>query len=319
MKMHQMYSSFLVFLLGCNIRFTEATFSLVATDSKTRQVGGVGASCVLGADLYEALYISAPNRSVLHTQGLYLPRDPESPIITLAREYMNSGNYTVQEILASMKSVDNETETLGDDGMVFDFVEARQYIIANFESATAYTGAEMGFLYKEFGFPDSEIDTEGMAYDDRYIAISGGNLVSDGTVAAMQDGFANAAESQFAGEIDDLAGRLMSALHEVIAQGLGDVRCKEGFNTTATGAYLHIDNPDGSTHLHINIVDTMAPVVNVGDAFLEWRDSGATSGWVFEIFPPSFPSLFSASHTAGGSFFLSLVLAGLVAVAATIS
>ena len=158
-----------------------------------------------------------------------------------------------------------------------------------------------------------------MAYDDRYIVISGGNFVSNGSVAAMQDGFANAAESKFAGETDDLAGRLMSALHEVIAQGLGDVRCKEYYNTTATGAYLHIDNPDGSTHLHINIVDSGAPVVDVGNAFLEWRDSGVTSGWVFvPSYANPLDSLFSASNRAGGSIFLPLLQAGLVAIAATI-
>ena len=83
----KLYLQFLV-VIFYHIEFAKATYSLVATDAKTRQVGGIGATCLPGWDVYESLYISAPNQSVLHTQGWLLSRDPEHPIVTLAKEKM---------------------------------------------------------------------------------------------------------------------------------------------------------------------------------------------------------------------------------------
>ena len=59
-----------------------ATYLIVATDATTRKVGGAGATCLETRDVFEALYLSSPNHTVLHTQGILIDRD--DPIITTA-------------------------------------------------------------------------------------------------------------------------------------------------------------------------------------------------------------------------------------------
>ena len=48
-----------------------------------------------------------------------------------------------------------------------------------------------------------------------------------------------------------MAGKLMAALESVFSKGLGDVRCldddESGYSTT--GAYLHVDNADGTERI----------------------------------------------------------------------
>ena len=46
-------------------------FNCVATDATKRKFGGAGATCLETHDVYEALYLSSPNHTVLHTQGLW--------------------------------------------------------------------------------------------------------------------------------------------------------------------------------------------------------------------------------------------------------
>ena len=69
----------------------------------TRQVGGAGASCVPSADIFDVLYLSAPNRSVLHTQGWKLERN--STIVKTAVDMMDT-NQPIEDILGEMKELD---------------------------------------------------------------------------------------------------------------------------------------------------------------------------------------------------------------------
>jgi hypothetical protein len=81
----------------------EATYSIVATDLVTRQVGGSGATCLPERSVFDALYVSEPNRSVLHTQGLLIPHD--SPIVLNARELIKNET-PPDEILDAMLEQD---------------------------------------------------------------------------------------------------------------------------------------------------------------------------------------------------------------------
>lgn len=289
---------FLLVLLGFTIPFATATFSLVATDSETRQVGGVGATCLPGWDVFELFYVSAPNRSVLHSQGGLLGHYPDHPIIKLAKEKMMNGTFTPEEVFATMNLFDTDQDYV--DGFVFDEVDVRQYIMADFETSAAYTGDDLVEYWEEQGWFGYEIRDIAMTHgeNDRYHAHSAGNIVNNGTVAALQVGFGDV-DDRFAGGTDDLAGRLMSALSKIVIKesfergrwvdngSLGDAYCIERYGTSASGAYLHIDNPDGTTLLHINIVDSGNPIGALTDAFLEWRASNISSGaeWTFEKFP----------------------------------
>ena len=99
-----------------------ATFSIVATDKQTRQVGGAGASCNPSGDIFSGLYISSPNHSVLHTQALLLERN--NPIVRVARDMMRRDE-SIDEILSKMEDMDKGTQTLSVGS--FPSAELRQY------------------------------------------------------------------------------------------------------------------------------------------------------------------------------------------------
>ena len=87
------------------------------------------------------------------------------------------------------------------------------------------------------------------------------NVVAEGTVTSLYDGFLGGG-----GEDNhhcDMAGRLISAINSVVEGGLGDMRCiNDHDRISATGAFLHIDNADGTELIHINIIGngTLEPV-----------------------------------------------------------
>ena len=90
-----------------------------------------------------------------------------------------------------------------------------------------------------------------------------------------------------------MAGKLMTAMYRVADGDFGDVRCLNKDGTTATGAYLHVDNPDGTEFIHINIIDSYPnePVEELKFQFANWRKknpcdtSGATSVAAKRILP----------------------------------
>ena len=106
-----------------------ATYSIVATDATTRQVGGAGATCLESRDVYETLYLSSPNRIVLHTQGLLI--DHDDPIITTALDMMQIGT-SVDAMLEEMQRLDNNNFTIKNGELELEFreVEVRQYGIS---------------------------------------------------------------------------------------------------------------------------------------------------------------------------------------------
>jgi hypothetical protein len=259
-----------IFYVLASFAKVHATYSIVATDAATRQIGGAGASCLSGRDIFEALYVSVPNHAVMHTQGLLLPRD--SPIITTARDMMKiPESASLDDILNNMQTMD--TLPFGEDEE-FPEVDLRQYGIANFNTTRGYTGKELVELYKKmFSFPTENYDVGGsvnMTTADgqsmEYHALA--NVVSEGTVNLLEQGFKES-------DSDDLAVRLMAAMTSVVGGGAGDGRCINGFNTSASGAFLHVDNPDGSVYLHLNIVGSgiTEPIVELQRQFNEWKAS----------------------------------------------
>ena len=113
----------LLFIVSPQVVVVRATFSIVATDKRTRQVGGAGASCNPSGDVFSGLYVSAPNRSVMHTQALLLGRS--DPIVFKAREMMKRGDASVDDVLGTMEDMDGENYTLSVGS--FPSVELRQY------------------------------------------------------------------------------------------------------------------------------------------------------------------------------------------------
>ncbi|KAL7545109.1 hypothetical protein ACHAWF_008473 [Thalassiosira exigua] len=254
----------------------DATFSIVATDGQTRSVGGAGASCVPNGDVFAALYHSAPNRSVLHTQGLVM----DDADIIAAVEGMMADDASIDEVLAKMKELD--------DGALIGLpmVELRQYGMTNFkaESHGGYTGKSLQKLYDEvLEIPDTVQVDLGVGRGDpnadatvsgRYSHHAQGNVVANGTVEALSDGFVAGGGDD--DPCDDLPARLMAALTRAVEGGLGDARCIADFEgLSASGAFLHVDHPDGAEYVHLNVVGdgTFEPVEALRKEYLIWRES----------------------------------------------
>lgn len=249
---------------------TQATFSIVATDGQSRQIGGAGASCNPSGDIFSGLYLSAPNRSVLHTQALLLERS--DPIVRTVREMMER-NESIEDILRKMKKMDSSNFTLSVGS--FPSAELRQYGMADFVTNGGYTGKSIGAAYVLAHMADGveQVDLgPNELVDHRYSYHAMGNEVIEGTVKALQTGFL--AEIN----IDNrcaLARRFMSAMASVLKDRFGDMRCiSDHDGISATGAYLHIDNPDGKVLLHINKAGdgSYEPIEELKREFLQWQE-----------------------------------------------
>lgn len=254
----------------------DATYSIVSTDASTRQVGGAGASCVPSDDVFEALYLSVPNRSVLHTQGIVVDNEI---VVSTAREMMEGGE-SIDDILTKIREVD--TADFGG----FPIVELRQYGMADFNTNShgGYTGGSLQTVYDyilevkntvqvDMGFDRNDEDA-GSMIRGRYSFHAGGNVVAEGTVPSLSDGFLGGEDEDT--QHCDMAARLMAAMDSVVQDGLGDMRCiNDHGGVSASSAFIHIDDADGTELIHINIVGdgSFEPVEKVRQEFLAWRAS----------------------------------------------
>ncbi len=272
----------------------KATYSIVATDNTTKKVGGAGATCLPGRDIYEALYRSEPGKAVLHTQGLLLAGD--DPIVVKAYELMKNGVLSSEDVLGAMVDMDDST-FYDRSGGSYATADLRQYGIADFASTAAYSGTRLGDMWSYYGQEDSEIadlggnvqtldgGNETMATQYLYHAM--GNVVKVGTVTALETGFRSMDDTYNFG-LCDIAGRLMTAMYQVANEGLGDERCLDDFGTSSSGAYIHIDNEDGTDFIHINEVGdgTVEAVEVLKDSFDEWRRKNPCSSCTVMKIPP---------------------------------
>ncbi|MFK8001609.1 MAG: DUF1028 domain-containing protein [Polyangiales bacterium] len=214
----------------------EATFSVVASDSERREVGGAGASCVGDSVSVYRIYGSVPGRGAIHVQAL---------LGTESR---------MAEALRRLAIEDEPTGILGAlTDLSFDPLQARrQYGIADLMQRSAgFTGEENG------GFAGHQA-----GIISPYAYSVQGNLL---TGAEVVDAMSGAFET----ESCDLPDRLMAALEAGAAQG-GDERCAlDG----ADGSFIQVDRegePAGS-YLSIRVDNTEAPVEVLRRRFDEWR------------------------------------------------
>ena len=269
-------TGFFLLLLSTFASIATATYSIVATDSKTKQVGGAGATCLPDRNIYDALYLSVPGSSVLHTQGWLLERD--DPIVTTAVARMEEGA-TPDAVLEAMYALDlsditYEGET-NEPIITVPELSMRQYGIADFSSTAAYSGESLAYVYEAYGYGGGEIADGGKTnLDDRYNYHAMGNIVTNGTIASLQSGFEDQDEDKYNFGLCDMAGKLMTAMSRVADGGFGDMRCLfSEVPVSATGGYLHIDNADGTVLIHIDWVGSgdKEPVEVMKEQFYTWR------------------------------------------------
>lgn len=216
-----------LFLLIPLISFGQHTFSIVAVDAKTGEVGSAGATC-LDTKILEgeegALTISdvIPNVGAIHTQAFWDSDNQKN-----ARKRMLLGDNS-QQIIDWLIAND-----------VDDYPQVRQYgvVVLNNEkpNAAAYTGKESD---------DVKHHVTGTNY-----SIQGNILISKEVITKMEEGFLKTKGT--------LADKLMAAMQGANIKG-ADSRClKEGVSSLS--AFLRVAKPTdkdasyGKLSLDINI------------------------------------------------------------------
>jgi uncharacterized Ntn-hydrolase superfamily protein len=184
-----------------------ATYSIVASDPATRQVGGAGTSCVNGSDVY-VIYGSVPGVGAVHAQALFNQNARNAAV-----QLLGQGQSPAQVVAAITAP--------GFDGNA----ASRQYGVVDVSGQSAgFTGASA----QSFA-DDVQGSTGGFVYSIQ------GNILTSSAVLTQ-------AVAAFEAPACDLAARLMAALEAGAANGEGDSRCT-GDGIPSDSAFLQVDLP----------------------------------------------------------------------------
>jgi uncharacterized Ntn-hydrolase superfamily protein len=226
------YTTLIIALfLAVSSASAQHTFSIVAVDSLTGEIGSAGATCLTGSGSFKgALIISdvIPGRGAIHTQAQWDPDNQQ-----FAHDRMVEG-MSPAEIIAWITSPDNDASNTP---------EIRQYGIVDFDSsghprAAGYTGT--GCLdYK------NNI-TKG------YYSIQGNILLGPQILDSM--------EARFLRTQGPLADKLMAALQGAKVIG-ADTRCADSGMSSAS-SFIRVARPGdktGALYLEIIVPSTKVP------------------------------------------------------------
>jgi uncharacterized Ntn-hydrolase superfamily protein len=215
-----------------------ATYSIVATDSASRQVGGAVTSCV-GTLSVSIVYGSVPGKGAVHAQAQLGGPGKNAAVMQLGMDVDPTA------IIASI------TSTAFDGN-----AQRRQYGIVDLMGRSAgFTGTQA------LAFADDRQATVGT-----YTYSVQGNILTsvavlDQTAAAFPTGC-------------DLADRLMLALEAGAMNGEGDSRCTSG-GIPSDSAFIEVDREGeaAGTYLRLDVTDTAPqnPLVLLRAQYDAWR------------------------------------------------
>ncbi len=190
------------------------TFSIVAVDVTTGEVGSAGASCVGSSSYYPhgAAVLSdvIPNVGCIHTQASYLAANQNN-----AHNMMMSGS-SPQEIIDWL--INNDA---GGNPSV------RQYGIVDLNSGDPRSAAFSGVNCLNY-----KNDTAGLAY-----SIQGNILLGQEIIDSMQTRFLNTPGT--------LAERLMASLQGAKVIG-ADTRCASPYQSSSLSAFIRVAQPENN-------------------------------------------------------------------------
>lgn len=196
--------------------YAQHTFSIVAVDPETGEIGSAGATCIAAEDGALAISDIVLGVGAIHTQSFYLVANQNN-----ARARMNAGD-SPQEIMDWLVANDVQNNA-----------SERQYLAVDLNSgaprAATFTGVD---CFEEF------IGVQG----DNY-AIAGNILISNDVVTDMENAFLNTEGS--------LAEKLMAALQGAKRPG-ADVRClNEGVSSAS--AFIRVASPTDTDSSYGNL------------------------------------------------------------------
>lgn len=216
-----------------------ATYSIVAVDRSTNQIGGTSASCVGNTDLH-AIYGSVPGMGAVHAQALL-----GSPGRDLAVELLGMG--VPPDMIIAM---------ITDPSFDSNF-SRRQYGVVDLEGRSAgFTGTRT---------LDFAADRQGEI--GSFVYSVQGNILTSGLVLDQS-------EEGFREDACDLADRLMRALERGAENGQGDSRCTPR-GVPSDHAFIQVDRegePAGDyLLLQVRDTETEDPIALLRAEFDMWR------------------------------------------------
>jgi len=211
-----------------------STFSIVAVDPETGEVGSAGGSCIAGSIIISDIHIS---QGVIHTQSYYHPTNQNN-----ASNYMDQG-YSPQEIIGYLV----ENDVANNPGV-------RQYGVVDLENngrSASFTG-------------DACSDWKGNLNGDTY-AIQGNILLGPQILDQIEENFLNTN--------GPLSHKLMAALQGAKIPG-ADTRClNEGISTLSSFIRVaKPDDTSNNYFLDLN-VNSVIPYYTETGLWLEPIDS----------------------------------------------
>ena len=225
--MKKSYFLLIFVFLGFQSLLAQDTFSIIAVDPETGEVGSAGASCVQGigdVDLSDIICDIIPGRGGINAQALVCVPNPnlDNGIDQMA------GGSSPQEVIDWL---------LANDACGAGGPQDRQYGVVDFDPegnprAAGFTGSQ-NQAYAE--------DRQGENY-----SIQGNILLDQSVLDNMEENFLNAEGT--------LADRLMAALQGANFPG-ADSRCLEE-GTSSTIAYIMVykeDDAPGDPYLKLNV------------------------------------------------------------------
>lgn len=241
MKLKIILFAFIIFAVGLK---AQDTFSIVAVDTLTGEMGSAGASCIDNSAIAGGAIIISdvlPGRGVIHTQSYWLAANQ-----TNARNRMLAGD-SPQQIIDWLVANDVQNQP-----------GRRQYGIVDLDPeghprSAAYTGA-------------TSANWKGHIVGRNY-AIQGNILLNQGIVDSI--------EARFLRTEGNLSDKLMAALQGANVPG-ADSRClNEGVSSLS--AFLRLAKPQNrpdSLYLHLNVKQTpygVEPIDSLQVLYDNWK------------------------------------------------
>ena len=239
--------------------YAQDTFSIVAVDTLTGEVGSAGASCLDDGDIAGGAIIISdvlPNKGAIHTQSYWSPVNQQ-----FARNRMVLGD-SPQQIINWLASNDAESNP-----------SIRQYGIVDL-----YNGGARSAAYTGVNCFDYKNHITGVNY-----AIQGNILLGQSILDSMEAGFVNTSGS--------LADKLMAALQGANVAG-ADTRClSEGVSSQS--AFIRVAQPNDSPtslYLDLNVSSTpfgVEPIDELQTLYNAWTGTSINTPHtpVFSISP----------------------------------
>ena len=226
-----------IFFLFISILFSEDTFSIVAVDPETNQVGSAGASCIGGSIIISDIH---PGVGVIHTQSYWSASDQN-----YASSLMNL-NYSPNDIIEELINNDVSNNPSIRQYGIIDLVDGGR--------SAAYTG-------------DNCSDYKGHILGDTY-AIQGNILLGSEILENM--------EYQFINTEGTLAEKLMASLQGANIPG-ADARCLDDNLSSLSAFIRLAEPDDNSIYhldLNVNNVNLVSyhidPIDSLQILFDEW-------------------------------------------------